>query len=45
MDGLQPNYADNNPPSVLEASDYIATLSRDPASSHLKTAASVFDIL
>ena len=35
MNGLQPSYADNDPSSVPEASDYIATLLRDPTSSHL----------
>ncbi len=35
MNGLQPNYADNDPSAVPEASDYIATLLRDPTSSHL----------
>jgi nucleolar protein 9 len=35
MNGLQPSYADKDPSSVPEASDYIATLLRDPTSSHL----------
>jgi nucleolar protein 9 len=35
MNGLQPSYADNDPSSVPEASDYIGTLIRDPTSSHL----------
>ena len=35
MNWLQPSYADNDPSSVPEASDYIATLLRDPTSSHL----------
>jgi nucleolar protein 9 len=51
MDGFQPNYADNHPSSQPEASDYIATLLRDPTSSHLleilvsRCPESVFDIL
>lgn len=35
MNGLQPSYADDDPSSVPEASDYITTLLRDPTSSHL----------
>ena len=35
MDGFQTSHADNDPSSMTEASDYIATLIRDPTSSHL----------
>src|SRR5712675_2865230 len=35
MNGLQPSYADNDPSSVPEASDYVGSLLRDPTSSHL----------
>jgi len=35
MNGLQPSYADNDPSFVPESSDYVATLLRDPTSSHL----------
>ena len=35
MDRFQPNYSGNDPSAVPEASDYLATLLRDPASSHL----------
>jgi len=35
MNEPQPSYADNDSSSVPEASDYIATLFRDPTSSHL----------
>jgi nucleolar protein 9 len=51
MNGPQPSYADNDPSSVPEPSDYIATLLRDPTSSHLletlvsRCPESVFDIL
>jgi nucleolar protein 9 len=35
MAEFQLSYADNDPSSMPEASDYIATLLRDPTSSHL----------
>ena len=35
MDGFQTSHADNDLSSIPEASDYIATLIRDPTSSHL----------
>jgi nucleolar protein 9 len=35
MGRFQPSYSDNDPSAVLEASDYLTTLLRDPTSSHL----------